>query len=258
MPAAGKAKTALGSVSSMRNVREGPLSVLPASSVARTWTTYWPSAGKLAAGKAYDQLPAAQRRREVGLGAGVEGVAVPVEAVRDALDADLDVGHAGAAVGLGPAEADRGAARVPAGRGVLTAGCREGEARARVGRVVREGAAGGGLGVADIVARAHADGVVAVGGEVCRVEVVRPVAGGEGRVVPDLGGAGEVRAVPVVAAALADGDLDLGDAGAGAVGVGAAEAGGRAAGVPARPRCSSPRQPGSSWSSWGQSCRRPR
>ena len=59
MPAVGKVKSALGSVSSMRNVRDGPLSVLPASSVARTWTTYWPSAGKLAAGKASDQLPPA-------------------------------------------------------------------------------------------------------------------------------------------------------------------------------------------------------
>ncbi len=59
MLAAGKVTSALGSVLSIRNVREGPASVLPASSVARTWTTYWPSAGKLAAAKGYDQLPPA-------------------------------------------------------------------------------------------------------------------------------------------------------------------------------------------------------
>ena len=60
MPAAaGKVTVEAGAVLSIRNVREGPPSVLPASSVARTWTVYWPSAGKLAAPKASDQLPPA-------------------------------------------------------------------------------------------------------------------------------------------------------------------------------------------------------
>jgi hypothetical protein len=45
---------------SIRKVREGPVSVLPASSVVRTWTVYWPSAGKLAAGNASDQAPPAR------------------------------------------------------------------------------------------------------------------------------------------------------------------------------------------------------
>ena len=57
---AGKETVELGAVLSTRNVREGPPSVLPASSVARTWTVYWPSAGKLAAPKASDQLPPAR------------------------------------------------------------------------------------------------------------------------------------------------------------------------------------------------------
>ena len=43
---------------SIRKLRLGPVSVLDALSLARTWTVYCPSAGKLEAGNVYDQLPA--------------------------------------------------------------------------------------------------------------------------------------------------------------------------------------------------------
>ncbi len=57
--AAGNATDEDGAVLSIRNVRDGPASVFWASSRARTWTVYWPSAGKLDAGNASDQLPPA-------------------------------------------------------------------------------------------------------------------------------------------------------------------------------------------------------
>ena len=75
---------------SIRNVRDGPPSVLPASSVARTWTVYWPSAGKLAAPKASDQLPPASVAVWKVSPPDDERAPVPVEAGRDALDRDLD------------------------------------------------------------------------------------------------------------------------------------------------------------------------
>ncbi len=57
---AGKVVVEAAAVLSIRNVREGPVSVFCASSRARTWTVYSPSAGKLDAGKASDQLPPAR------------------------------------------------------------------------------------------------------------------------------------------------------------------------------------------------------
>ena len=100
-------------------------------------------------------------------------------------------------------------------------------------RVEGEGPARGRFRVPDAVDRPHAHGVRAVRREIDGIEGVRPVAAGERGVVPNLASAREPGAVPVVAGALADGDLDLGDAGAGAVAVRPAEPRGGAAGVPA-------------------------
>ncbi len=89
------------------------------------------------------------------------------------LDGDLDLGDAGGAVEVRPAKTRDGAARVPGGDVVEATGGREREGRGRRGRIELERTVGGGLRVADLVAGADADGVVAVGGEVGGVEVVR-------------------------------------------------------------------------------------
>ena len=88
-----------------------------------------------------------------------EGGAVPVLVVRVALDRDLD------RVERGAARVGGRAAEVVPGRGVVEAGCgREGDRRARVGRVDRPGEAGGGrVGVAGGVGGAHLEGVRALG-----------------------------------------------------------------------------------------------
>ena len=163
-------------------------------------------------------------------GGAREGGAVPVVA-RAAADGDLDLGDPGRGVGVGAAQPFSRAACGPARRVVAAGGRREAGGRARRRRVVREGGARRGLDVARVVSGADANRVRAVRREVGGVEVVRPVAAREGGVVPNFSGAGEAAAVPVVAGAAADGDLDVHDAHAG-VGVGAAEAGCRAARVP--------------------------
>ena len=142
---------------------------------------------------------------------------------------------AGGRIGVRAAEAVRRAARVPAGGVVAAARGREGEEGARVGVVDREAPARARLRVVRVVLRAHVDGVGAVGGEARRCEAVRPVAAGERRGLEDLAAAGERGAVPVVAGALADGDLDRLHAG-GRVGVRAAEAVRGATRVPSRVR----------------------
>ena len=192
--------------------------------------------GRRARGGRVDH-PGEARRGGVGVAGGVRGAHVEGVAA---------VGQAGVVL---RARARRpGAAVAPALEGGAGLVRREGRSsgrstrsgrrdrvdrRLRSSRVVREGEARGSGRVAGDVGRAHAHGVAAVGGEVGGVEAVLPVAAGDGGVVPDLGGAREAGAVPVVAGAAPDGDLDLGDAGRG-VGVGAAEPARRAARVPAR------------------------
>ena len=112
-------------------------------------------------------------------------------------------------------------------------GLRRVDRRLRLGRVEVEGARGGASPRCRLRrARARARCSRRRPGSRTRRSAYSQSPRGDGRVVPDLGGAREAGAVPVVAGALADGDLDLGDAGAGAVGVGAAEAARGTAGVP--------------------------
>ena len=161
----------------------------------------------------------------VRLRPGRERAPVPVETARDAHDRDLDGLDASAGVGVRAAEPVRRAASVPGRVRVVAARGREAEERARVGRVVGEAAARRGLRVGDGVDGAHLHRVAPVGREAAGGERVRPAPGREARRVPDLARARESCTVPVVAAALADGDLHLRDARARAVRVGAAEAG---------------------------------
>ena len=246
-----------GSLASYVKVRLEAPSTFPATSRARNAHVVVGVDGEV--GRREGIRPCAGRQVGVDpdLGRAREGTAVPVVAALVA-DGELDLSDSRSSVEVRPAEAGDGAARIPGGDVVEAGGGRERDRRGRRCGVELEGAARRRLGVADGVAGADADGVVAVGGEVGGVEVVGPVAGGEVGVVPDFGGAGEGGAVPVVARALADGDLDLGHAERRAVAVGAAEAGSRAAGVPLGRACSSRGRRGRRAWSRGLWCRRAR
>ena len=162
--------------------------MLPATSVART-RKVWPAFGEAG----------------VALRARARGVAAAVDL---ALEGRASLGRA------------EGEACVRGRRRVRGIGV---DRRVGGDAVDRERAARGRLDEIDVVGRAHADRVGAVGREARGGEGVGPVPAGKGCRVPDLAARAERAGAPVVARALADRDLDLLDARR-RVGVRAAEA----------------------------------
>ena len=177
-------------------------------------------------------VAACERRGLEDLAAAAERRSVPVVA-RALADRDLDGLDAGGRIRVRAAEAVGGAPGIPVHVLIGGARGREREERARVRRVVREAPARRRLSVRRVVRCLDADRVGAVRGEARRREGVRPAAACERRGLEDLAAAAERRSVPVVARALADGDLHLLHARR-CVGVRAAEADRPAARVPAR------------------------